>query len=440
MAAIDPEVYQARRARVFDTLAARGGGVAVLFAAPERVRSRDVEYPYRADSYLLYLTGFDEPGAALVLVATGGRRESLLYCRPRDADREIWDGPRHGPEAATTRFGCDAGHPIALLDESLPPLLADAPAVYCALARPKDTARVQGWLTAVRAMGRRGVSAPEAVVDLLPLLDAMRLVKDEAEIATLRRAAAITSAAHERLLRACRPGQREVELEAELLHEFVRHGAQPAYPAIVAAGANACILHYPAGGAELRAGDLCLVDAGCEVDGYASDVTRTFPVAGRFSGEQRAVYEIVLAAQAAAIAAVRPGARFNAPHDAATRVLTQGLIDLGVLDGSLDGALESGAYKAYYMHRTSHFLGLDVHDVGDTREGAAPAEGERPWRTLEPGMVLTVEPGLYLRGAPVQRLRDIGVRIEDDVRVTADGHEVLTTAAKQAADVEALMR
>jgi Xaa-Pro aminopeptidase len=293
-------------------------------------------------------------------------------------------------------------------------------------------------------MGRSGVRAPAALVDLLPLLDAMRLVKDDGEVATLRRAAAITTAAHVRTLRACRPGLREYQLEAELLHEFRRSGAQsPAYPAVVAAGANTCVLHHPAGDAELRAGDLCLIDAGCEVDGYAADVTRTFPVSGRYSAEQRAVYEVVLAAQAAAIAAIAPGARFDAPHAAATRLLAQGLVDLGLLAGTVDSVIESGAYKQFYMHRTSHWLGLDVHDVGDFREGEAVGEGERPWRTLVPGMVLTVEPGLYLRAADnvPARWHDIGIRIEDDVRVTADGAEVLTAAApRRAEDVEALMR
>jgi Xaa-Pro aminopeptidase len=435
------EVHRTRRARVLDAMAARGGGVAVLFAAPERLRSRDTEYPYRFDSHFWYLTGFAEPQAALVLVASETRREARLYCRPRDAEREVWDGARLGPEAAVDALGFDASGAIDTLDEALPPLLADAPAVFCALDRADDTARVQRWLAAVRAL-RSGVRAPATLCDLLPIVDAMRLVKDDSEIAAMRRAAAITVAAHERLLAACRPGVREYALEAELLYEFWRHGAVPAYPAIVAAGANACVLHHPAGDATLAAGDLCLVDAGSEVDGYAADVTRTLPATGRYSGAQRDVLDIVLAAQAAAIAAVRPGARFDAPHAAALRVLTQGLIDLRLIAGELEGAIEQGLYRPYYMHRTSHWLGLDVHDVGEYREGDAPGGGERPWRTLAPGMVLTVEPGLYLRGEAVPAaLRDIGVRIEDDVLVTARGHDVLTAAAPKGADeVEARMR
>lgn len=440
------EPFRARRARLLDAMAAQGGGVAVHLTAPERTRNRDAEYPYRFDSHFWYLTGFGEPGAALVLIAAGARREALLFCRPKDEAREIWDGPRWGPDAAREAFGFDAAHPIDSLDELMPALLADAPALYCAL--PGDAAfgaRAQRWLDAVRARSRAGVRAPAAMVDLLALVDEMRLVKDASEIATMRGAAAISTAAHVRLMRACRPGLREYELEAELLYEFRRRGAQsPAYPAIVATGANACVLHYPAGDAQLEAGQLCLVDAGCELDGYASDITRTFPVSGRFSGEQRAVYDLVLAAQQAAFSATRPGVTFDAPHDAATRVLAQGLVDLGLLEGSLDGVVESGAYRQFYMHRTSHWLGLDVHDVGDYRAaGNAPEGGERAWRPLAPGMALTIEPGLYLRPAAnvPERFQHIGVRIEDDVLVTDAGHEVLTQALpRRAADIEALMR
>jgi len=273
----------------------------------------------------------------------------------------------------------------------------------------------------------------------------MRLVKDAAEIATMRRAAQISAGAHVRMMRTCHGGLREYELEAELLHEFRRHGAQsPAYTSIVATGPNACVLHYPAGNARLADGHLCLVDAGCEVDGYAADLTRTLPVNGRFSGEQRAIYELVLAAQHAALGCVRPGAAFNEPHEAATRVLVQGLIDLGLLNGSADGVIEAGAHRQFYMHRTSHWLGLDVHDVGDYREsGPAPEAGERAWRRLVPGMAMTVEPGIYLRPADnvPERFHNIGVRIEDDVIVTASGHEVLTHAApKHPDDIEAVMR
>ncbi len=440
------DAFRARRARLLETIAARGGGVAVLLAAPERVRNRDADYPYRFDSHFWYLTGFGEPGAALVLIANDTTREARLYCREKDEAREIWDGPRWGPDAAREAFGFDAAHPICMLDEMAADLLSDVPALYCALpGAPDFAARVQRWLDAVRARSRSGVRTPTAMMDLLALVDEMRLVKDADEIATMRRAAAISVAAHERLMRTCVPGLREYELEAELLYEFRRQGAQsPAYPAIVAGGANACVLHYPAGDATLEAGQLCLVDAGCELDGYASDITRTFPVDGRFTGEQRAVYDIVLAAQQAAFAQARPGASFDAPHDAATRVLTQGLLDLGLLEGTLDGAIESGAYRQFYMHRTSHWLGLDVHDVGEYRVAAPAADGaERPWRTLAPGMTLTVEPGLYLRPAAnvPGRFQHIGVRIEDDVLINDSGHEVLTQAlARRADDIEALMR
>ena len=352
-------------------MAAQGGGVAFLFTAPERVRNRDSEYPYRFDSHFWYLTGFGEPGAALALVALGDRREAILFCRPKDEEREIWDGFRHGPEGAAVTFGFDAGHPIAAIDTEMPALLADAPALFCALGSGAELdARVQRWLGEVRAKSRAGVRTPAAFVDLLGIIDEMRLIKDASEVDTMRHAAQISAAAHVRLMKNCRSGMREFELEADLLHEFRRQGAQsPAYTSIVAAGANACVLHYPAGDGLLRDGQLCLVDAGCEVDGYASDLTRTFPVGGRFTGEQRAVYDLVLAAQAAALEQVRPGRTFNDPHDAATRVLAQGLIDLGVLSGTLDGVLESGAHRQFFMHRTSHWLGLDVHDVGDYRAG-----------------------------------------------------------------------
>ena len=426
-------------------MAARGGGVAVLATAPERVRNRDSEYPYRFDSRFWYLTGFGEPSAALALVALGARREAILFCRARDEAQEIWEGFRHGPQGAMREFAFDAAHPIDTLDAVMPTLLEDAPTLFCALGEGGELdAHVHRWLDAVRAKSRSGVRAPAALVDLSAIVDEMRLVKDQTEIETMRRAARISAGAHVRLIRQCRAGMHEYELEAELLHEFRRHGAQaPAYTSIVAGGANACVLHYAAGSAQLEDGQLCLVDAGCEVDGYASDLTRTFPVNGRFSGEQRAVYELVLAAQTAALAEVAPEKTFNAPHDAATRVLAQGLIDLGLLVGTLDGVLESGQYRQFYMHRTGHWLGLDVHDVGDYREPGTAPGAERPWRRLQPGMVLTVEPGLYLRPAanvpaPFQH---IGVRIEDDVAVTAEGHEVLTRdAPKGVAEIEALMR
>ncbi|GMV59795.1 MAG: Xaa-Pro aminopeptidase 1 [Betaproteobacteria bacterium] len=444
---IDIDHFRARRARVLDAIAARGGGVAIQPTAPEVLRNRDSEFPYRHDSYFYYLTGFPEPEAVVVLLALGARRESILFCRAKHEEREIWDGYRYGPELARGVFGFDAAHAIEHIDEELPKFLADAPALFYGIGSiPRFDEQVQRWLGAVRALARTGVAAPGALHDLHVILDEMRLVKDDAEIATMRRAASISARAHVRALRACRPGAREYELEAELLHEFRRQGATgPAYTSIVAAGRNACVLHYRAGDAELNDGELCLIDAACELDGYATDLTRTFPVSGRFSGPQRAVYDLVLAAQAAAIERVRPGNSFHAPHEAAVRVLTQGLIDLGLLAGSVDGAIESGAYRQFYMHRTSHWLGMDVHDAGDYREPGAAVDdkGERPWRRLAPGMTLTIEPGLYIRPAPnvPEPLEHIGVRIEDDVLVTPTGREVLThEAPKRPDEIEALMR
>lgn len=439
--------FVARRVRLADALRARGGGVALLATAPEQMRNRDVDHPYRHDSHFFYLTGFTEPEALLALrVGRDGAARSVLFCRPKDETREIWDGVRHGPAAAQAVFGVDAAHPLDALDAELPGLLADQPALYLPLAASTAVdAPLARALDVLRAQARAGVRVPASRHDLLPLLDEMRLVKDAHEAAAMRSAGRIAAAAHRRAMRACRPGLREHQLEAELLHAFHWHGALPAYNAVVAAGANACVLHHRAGHGELRDGELCLIDAGCEFDSYASDITRTFPVNGRFSGPQRAVYDIVLAAQAAAIAATRPGVPFKAPHTAALHVLVRGLVDLELLDGSVDGAIESEAYRQFYMHGTGHWLGLDVHDVGDYLDPAAPADadGKRPSRLLQPGMAITVEPGLYLRPAPnvPAAFEHIGIRIEDDVLVDSTGCEVLTADAPKAADeIEALMR
>ncbi len=412
-------------------------GVAIIPTAPERTRNRDSHYPYRFDSYFYYLTGFVEPAAVLVLIA-GAKPRSVLFCRAKDKDREIWDGFRYGPEAARAVFGFDECYKIADMDARMPALLADQPQVCCHLGSDGAwDARVLGWLNEVRAQVRTGVAAPATISDVHTLLDEMRLIKDAHELATMQGAAQISTAAHQRAMRATAPGRTEYEIEAELLHEFRRGGAQsPAYTSIVAGGANACILHYVQNDARLNAGDLLLIDAGCELDGYASDITRTFPVNGKFSAAQREVYELVLAAQAAAIAQVMPGAGWNAPHDAAVQVLARGLVDLGLCRGSVDQVIESGDYRKFYMHRTGHWLGLDVHDAGDYKRGG-------DWRKLEPGMVLTVEPGCYIQAGDdiPDRYANIGVRIEDDVAVTASGHEVLTQAApKTVADIEALMR
>jgi Xaa-Pro aminopeptidase len=442
------EAYAARRARLIAQMQARGGGIAIIPTAPEALRNNDADFPYRHDSYFYYLTGFTEPEAVLVLVANAAGGQSILFCREKNLEREIWDGYRYGPDAAREQFGLDAAHPVATIDAELPKLMANAPAIFYALGSDaKLDANVQGWLQAVRAQVRAGVGAPSAAFDVNLLLDEMRLVKDAGEIAIMRRAALISSAAHERAMRMSRPGLREYQIEAELLHEFRRNGSQfPAYTSIVATGANACVLHYRAGDAVLQDGDLVLIDAGCELDGYASDITRTYPASGRFSPAQKELYEIVLAAQAAAIAEIRPGKRFTDGHDAAVKVLAQGMLDTGLLDrgkvGTLDDVIANGDFRQFYMHRTGHWLGMDVHDVGEYRD-PAPAGQEKPWRTLQPGMALTVEPGIYVRpaeGVP-EKYWNIGIRIEDDAVVTAGGCDIITAEApKTVAEIEAVMR
>ncbi len=430
----DTLVYRRRREALGRALQS---GIAVLPTAPERVRNRDSHFPYRFDSHFYYLTGFTEPEAVLVVVA-GPKPRTVLFCREKNEEREIWDGFRYGPDAARERFGFDEAHPIEDLDELLPTLLEGQPALFYPVGADAEwDARTIGWLNAVRAKARAGVAAPGRIEDVRTLVDEMRLVKDAHEAALMRRSARIAAGAHRRAMQATRPGRFEYEIEAELGYEFRRSGAQfPSYTPIVAGGANACILHYVANDEPLAGGDLLLIDAGCELDGYASDITRTFPVDGKFSAAQREVYDVVLAAQLAAIATVRPGATWNAPHDAAVRVLAEGLLDLKLLRGSLDQALEKETYKRFYMHRTGHWLGLDVHDAGEYKR-----DGQ--WRVLAPGMALTVEPGLYIRAADdvPERFRNIGIRIEDDVLVTASGCEVLTAEAPKApADIEALMR
>jgi Xaa-Pro aminopeptidase len=436
--------FAARRQRLMERMRAEGGGIAVLATAPEAVRNRDAEYPYRHDSDFFYLTGFTEPDAWLVLLA-GATDRAVLFCRSRHVEHELWEGKRFGPEAAAAHFGFDDAHPIDALDELMPALLLDHPTLYAALASDKRTdGRLHRWLAAAREKSRGGHTAPTRQQDVRPLLADMRLIKDATEIAAMRRAAKISAGAHARAMRAARPGMREYEIEAELLYEFRRHGAQSvAYNSIVAAGANACVLHYPAGEAVLRDGDLVLVDAGCEVDSYASDITRTFPANGRYSGPQRALYDLTVAAQDAAAQATAPGRSFNDAHEAALRVLAQGMLDLKLLKGSLDGVLESGDYSRFYMHRTGHWLGLDVHDVGDYRQPGRAPVGERPWRTLEAGMMLTIEPGIYVRPADdvPEAYWNIGIRTEDDALVTDEGCELITRGVPvQAGEIEALMR
>ncbi|HEY2927834.1 aminopeptidase P N-terminal domain-containing protein [Piscinibacter sp.] len=458
-----PSAFAQRRARLAQCMAEHGGGIAVLPTAPERLRNGDSDFPYRFDSHFHYLSGFAEPQAWLVIASDG---RSTLFCRPKDVEREIWDGIRLGPDAAPAALGVDEAFPIALLDEKLPQLLANQGTVWFPFGLHAELpARLEGWLAVLRGRSRLGLECPSAQRDLNVLLDELRLVKDDDEIATMRRAAGISANAHVRAMRYCaarlRGGAasvREYEIEAELLHEFRRHGAQsPAYTSIVAAGANACVLHYAAGDAELRPGQLCLIDAGCEFDGYASDVTRTFPADGRFTSAQRELYDIVLAAQQAAVDMTKPGARQRDAHHAAVRVLAQGMLDSGLLDrakvGDVDAVVESTAYRQFYMHGTGHWIGRDVHDVGNYLSlGEAPfeqADGlggkvvKKPSRILRPGMVVTLEPGLYVRpadGVP-ERFWNIGIRIEDDAVVTASGCELISRGVPvEAEDIEALMR
>ena len=456
-------IYAERRQRVAAQLGA--GGIAIIPTAPERQRNRDSDFLFRFDSYFHYLSGFTEPNAWLVIQADG---RSTLFCQPKDLEREIWDGIRVGPEAAPHLLGVDAAFSVAELDQRLPGLLENTDTVWYPFATHNALeGRVNGWLNAVRARVRYGVLCPQVQRDLCAIVDEMRLVKDTHEQDVMRRAAQISARAHIRAMQRCaamlRAGQdvREYHLDAELLHEFRQHGSQyPAYGSIVAGGANACVLHYRADAAPIRDGDIVLIDAGCELDGYASDITRSFPANGRFTGPQRALYDLVLASQEAAIAATRPGARFTDPHEAAVKVLTQGMFDLKLLDkdqhGTLEDAIHHRHYFAHYMHRTGHWLGMDVHDcgsyvepseVGQVSERKDPLSGEtirdRPSRILRAGMVLTIEPGLYVRpsdGIP-KEFWNIGIRIEDDAIVTDTGCELISRGVPVKADeIEAVMR
>ena len=428
----------ARRRKVLMQLMGRDS-IAVVPTAPVSLRNRDVEYPYRPDSDFFYLTGFAEPEAVAVIAPGHAHGEYLLFNRERDVKMELWNGPRAGQEGARDDYGADDAFPIDDIEDILPGLLENRSKIFYTMGRfPEFDSRITAWLNRIRGKSRAGVHAPDEIVALDHLLHEMRLFKSPAEVKLMRRAATVSAAAHCGAMRACRPGLREYQLEAELLYHFMRQGCRsPAYPSIVAGGANACILHYTINDQMLKAGDLVLIDAGAEFENYAADITRTFPVNGRFSDAQRAVYEVVLEAQLAAIAQVRPGKHWNDPHQAAVRVLTRGLVRLGLLKGNTRTLIKAKAYERFFMHRTGHWLGMDVHDVGDYKIGDS-------WRVLEPGMVLTVEPGLYIapgsRGV-AKKWWGIGVRIEDDVLVTRRGPEVLTAGApKSVAEIEALMR
>ncbi|MDO9392650.1 MAG: Xaa-Pro aminopeptidase [Methylotenera sp.] len=436
--------FKARRQKL---IASMSEGIAIIPTAPEAIRNRDSHYPYRFDSYFYYLTGFKEPESVVLLVA-GDNPKSILFCRDKDIEREIWDGFRFGADAARETFGFDEAYSINELDTIVLKLLANQPKLYCSLGENTSwDARVMGWMNTLRAQARSGVSAPDNISDVRKLMDEMRLFKSPFEIDLMRQSANIAASAHNRAMQYVgsnftRPNMMEYEIEAEFLHEFYRKGAQaPAYTSIVASGANACTLHYNANNAKLNNGDLLLIDAGCELEGYASDITRTFPVNGKFTPVQKDVYELVLAAQAAAISQVKPQSHWNAPHEAALDVLVQGFIDMKLCKGSKDAVLESGDYRQFYMHRTGHWLGLDVHDAGEYKESKSKDKLDN-WRMLEPNMTLTVEPGCYIRPADnvPEAFWNIGIRIEDDVLVTHNGCEVLTkNAVKTVADIEAIM-
>ncbi len=443
------QIYANRRLQLAKTMLQKSdGGVLILETAPEHFRNRDSDYPYRHDSDFYYLTGFTEPGATLVMLVEKTSTRSILFCRPKDLEREIWDGWRLGPEAAPTFLGIDQAYSCNELDQLMPDFIADQPAIYARLSGSSTHQQpIKKWLDQVKAMSRTGATAPNSIEDVEAIIHEMRLFKDAHELNIMRQAGRIAAKGHISAMLASKPGLREYHLEASLLYEFRNAGAQSvAYNSIVAAGANACVLHHRAGNALLNDGELCLIDAGCELDGYASDITRTFPINGKFSGPRRAIYDIVLAAQEAAIEKTKIGFDFQAPHEAALRVLTQGMLDLNLLNkstvGSLDNALETKAYQKFYMHRTSHWLGMDVHDVGQYREPQNQAE-PKPWRSLQANMVLTIEPGLYIRPADDvdEQYWNIGIRIEDDALVTENDCELMSRDVPvKASEIEYLMK
>jgi Xaa-Pro aminopeptidase len=410
--------------------------VAILPSAPLLVRNRDVEHGFRQDSDFMYLSGFNEPGSVIVLIPGRPQGEYIMFCRDRDPAKETWDGRRYGPEGCVEFFGADDAYPIDDLEDILPGLMEDRESVYYTIGlNPSFDKHVLKCVNDLRSQSRRGARAPYEFVSLEYLLHDMRLYKSREEISVMRKAAKISVQAHINAMKACRPGMMEYELEAEFLFEFKRNGADWAYSSIVGGGENGCILHYTENNTELKDKDLVLIDAGAEYEGYAADITRTFPVNGRYTAAQREIYDLVLEAQEAAFAQVKPGNHWNDPHHAAVKALTRGMVEIGLLKGRTAQLIKDGSYMKYYMHRTGHWLGMDVHDVGDYKV-------DDNWRMLEPGMVLTVEPGLYIpagiRGA--KRWWNIGVRIEDDLAVTKDGYEVLTKGLPRTADeVESVM-
>lgn len=428
--------YARRRKALMEQM--EPNSIAILPAAAVAIRNRDVEHVYRQDSDFQYLSGFPEPEAVIVLIPGREYGEYVLFCRERNPERELWDGLRAGQDGAMREYGADDAFPIADIDDILPGLIEGRDRVYSSMgSNPEFDRHVMEWINVIRSKAHLGAQPPKEFVALDHLLHDMRLYKSAAEVKVMREAAQISARAHVRAMQASRAGLYEFSLEAELDYEFRKGGAKmPAYGSIVASGRNACILHYQENDAPLKDGDLVLIDAGCEIDCYASDITRTFPVNGKFSPEQKAIYEVVLRSQEAAFAAIKPGNHWNQAHEATVRVITEGLVELGLLRGAVDELIAAEAYKAFYMHRAGHWLGMDVHDVGEYKVG-----GE--WRVLEAGMALTVEPGIYVspdNQAVAKKWRGIGVRIEDDVVVTKKGCEILTgDVPKTVADIEALM-
>lgn len=428
--------FKKRRKKLFQGIGA--GNIGLIASAESRTRNRDVHYPFRQDSDFFYLTGFNEADALAVFVPGREQGEYLLFCREYDATKALWEGAHAGLEGAKSDYLADEAFPIDDLDSILPDLLENKNKVFYPMGRAAELdQRLQGWINRIRSQSRTGATAPNEIVSIDSVVHEMRLFKSPAELKLMRRAAEISAEGHVKAMQMCRPGLYEYQLEAELVYHFNCEGLRAvAYPSIVAGGKNACTLHYTENTDQLKQGDLLLIDAGAECDHYAADITRTFPVSGKFSEPQKQLYQLVLDAQLSAIAQIKPGISWMQPHESAVTVLTQGLVDLGLLEGQVKKLIKDEKYKQFFMHRTGHWLGMDVHDVGDYKIN-------QQWRAFEPGMVLTVEPGLYIPcdcKTVDEKWRGIGIRIEDDVLVTADGHEVLTSGVpKTITDIEALM-
>lgn len=433
---ISADTFAERRTRLAAQL--DDDSAVIVAGAPMQHRNNDVEYPFRQESDFFYLTGFDEPDALMVLTKVAGVVSYHLFCLPKDPTMEIWNGYRLGPEGAVVTLGADEGHSCDEIDEIVPELLDGIQQLYWVMgAHVGLEPQIEGWLTQMRAHRRQGVSVPTRMSDLAPTLHEMRLIKSAEEIAVMRAAGEISAAAHVEAMKACKPGLKEYQLEATITHHFMMNGCRlPAYSSIVGGGDNACVLHYVSNQDTLKEGDLVLIDAGCEWNYYAGDITRTFPVGGRFTEPQKALYNLCLKAQYACLDMIRPGVRWDAIHDRSVEVITEGLLELGLLSGPLDALIKAGAHRDFYMHKLGHWLGMDVHDVGDYK-----VDGE--WRVLEPGMVMTVEPGIYVSPHNThvdERWRGIGIRIEDDVVITETGCEILTAGVpKTVEEIEALM-